>query len=578
MLPDPPHALAAFVACPAAARRRRSSIRPLRRPTLLKRACLLSVFVLASAAAVYYVVLSRYFEWPGNAIGAVLGSLFAAVFFGSLRGLLQASKDARLIRAAEAGEPFEDGRLVAAIGRIRPLGAPLEAPFSGTACLAYEYDVSHFRSGGSGKSAETREVHDAAGFALAPCRIDTKAGSVRLLGYAMLSDFPKSGLPAAEARTRARAYFDATPGSLIPRGRVFRFLDAMNEVLVDDDGAVRADWRMGEDLDLDGATLAERTVAVGAEVCALGIYAADRNGLVARGTTINRLVPGAAATASRSLLSDARTKAVAGTVFFLASHGMLGAMVYLSETRHAREPEDRQWSTLLSAAQSHDSAALERALRRGANPIARDASGKTVLFAVREADTVGVLLRLGADPNARDRQTGEGPLTMFARYGDLESVKLLVERGAVLNGRSLDGVTPLMAAIEADRVDVADYLRGKGAPEPIVTAGNGSPLPKDGGEPFAVCRKYLAAVQAGDAAALMRLSLDRRPRFFSGVDFEVWRNTRPSEPRFLGGYATATEATLAVGGAVGIASGVTWNYHLVRAPAGWKIAREWPRE
>jgi uncharacterized protein len=480
-----------------------------------------------------------------------------------------------VIRRAEVGELFEDGRLVAAIGRIRPLGSPLEAPFSGTRCVAYEYDVSHVDTTASDGKSETREVHDAAGIALAPSRIDSTSGAVRLLGYAMLSEFPKTG---AADRARARAYFAATPGTVIARSRVFRLMDAMNDALADDDGAVRADWRMGEDLDLEGATLTERTVPVGAEVCALGVYSAERGGLVARGRMINRLVPGGAAAARRRLVGGARRSAAAGAAFFLASHALLGAMLYMSETRHAREPEQKQWTTLMGAVQDHDEGALARAVRRGANPNARDASGQTVLFTVRDPTMVRALLRLGADPNARDRETGEGPLTMFARYGDLESVKLLVEAGAVVDAASMYDVTPLGAAIEAGRDEVADYLRSKDAAEPIVTERNGTALPANGGEPFAACRAYLAAIQASDPRELARVSTGRTERFFTGVDFDVWRKTRPREPRFLGGYSTAGEATLAVGGETELAPGVTWHFHLRRTPEGWKIAREWSRE
>jgi uncharacterized protein len=545
---------------------------------MLKRSCLLSLVVLAAAVGFYYVGLSRFFEWPGNLLGAVLGALFAAVLVGSLAGLWQASRDSRLIRRAEAGERFEDGRVVAAIGRIRPVGPPLEAPFSGSPCVAYEYDVSHVVTRTSKGRTESHETHDATGFALVPSRIETPSGTVRLLGYALLNDFPRSGLGAG-GRARAAAYLASTPGTRMARGRVFKLLDAMSEALTDDDGAVRADWRMEETVDLEGAMLAERTVAVGAEVCAIGVYSAERNGLVARGRTINRLVPGGAAAARQRLVGEARAKAVMGVALFLASHGLLGAMVYMSETRHARQPEEKQWSTLLSAAQSHDEAELARAVRRGANPNARDKSGQTVLFSVREPQMVRALLRLGANPNVRDRQTGEGPLTMFARYGDLESVKALVAGGAAVDAASMYGVTPLMAAIEGGRDEVADYLRSKGAVEPVVTEKNGTALPKDGGEPFAACRVYLAAIQAGDVPGLIRVSIGRDRRFFGGVDFDVWRQTRPSEPRFLSGFATASEATIAVGGETRIApSGLTWHYHLKRAPDGWKIAREWSRE
>jgi len=54
---------------------------------VLKRACLVSLLALAAAAAAYYVVLSQYFKWPRNAIAALLGSVFATVFVGSLARL-----------------------------------------------------------------------------------------------------------------------------------------------------------------------------------------------------------------------------------------------------------------------------------------------------------------------------------------------------------------------------------------------------------------------------------------------------------------------------------------------------------
>src|SRR5262249_60661271 len=167
---------------------------------------------------------------------------------------------------------------------------------------------------------------------------------------------------------------------------------------------------------------------------------------------------------------------------------------------------------------------------------------------VRGPERVRALLRLGADPNARDRETGEGPLTMFARNGDLESVKLLVEGGAAVDAASMYGVTPLRAAIEAGRDDVADYLRGRGAREPIVTEKNGAPLPKNGGQPYALCRAYLAAIQAADGPGVLKLSVGRTPGFYEGVDWDVWRTTRPPEPRVRDGYPAAAAPTLAFGG------------------------------
>jgi hypothetical protein len=40
----------------------------------------------------------------------------------------------------------EDGQIVQAIGRVRPLGFPLRAPFSGTECVSYMYTISESAS------------------------------------------------------------------------------------------------------------------------------------------------------------------------------------------------------------------------------------------------------------------------------------------------------------------------------------------------------------------------------------------------------------------------------------------------
>src|SRR5205085_7081560 len=91
------------------------------------------------------------------------------------------------------------GRLEAASGPIRPLGASLEAPFTGRRCIAYEYDV---KPGGEGAS-------DYAGVAMVPSVIDSTRGPARLLGWPMLDQFLPAQPHAIDER-RGDAYLAST--------------------------------------------------------------------------------------------------------------------------------------------------------------------------------------------------------------------------------------------------------------------------------------------------------------------------------------------------------------------------------
>ena len=179
---------------------------------------------------------------------------------------------------------------------------------------------------------------------------------------------------------------------------------SFDDALADADGAVRKDFRMTEEaIPFERRTLGERIVGVGQEVCALGRYDAEKRALVPSGATLNRLWPGTPAQVRREIVATARSQAVLGLTFFAVSHAMLGAAFYLSETRYAREPEDRQASAIRSAIQDNDVAALERVVRQGANPNARDTFGDAVLLDVREPAMAAALVRLGADVNVRHR-------------------------------------------------------------------------------------------------------------------------------------------------------------------------------
>ncbi len=93
--------------------------------------------------------------------------------------------------------------------------------------------------------------------------------------------------------------------------------------------------------------------------------------------------------------------------------------------------------------------ALEQALRDGADPNAKNLeSGSTLLSTAAvmgQTKAVAMLLEQGADINVTDRNGGTA-LHAAAFLGRAETVKLLLEKGADTTLRNSDGITPLDAA------------------------------------------------------------------------------------------------------------------------------------
>ncbi len=96
---------------------------------------------------------------------------------------------------------------------------------------------------------------------------------------------------------------------------------------------------------------------------------------------------------------------------------------------------------------------------------ARNAQRVTALHAAvarRDAEIVRMLLKRGADPNAR-QEKGFVPLHDAAANGEEVIVHLLVEHGARVDARTDDGKTPCDLAAERGHQQVADWLQAQTA-------------------------------------------------------------------------------------------------------------------
>jgi hypothetical protein len=430
---------------------------------MLRRSCLALVALFGATFALYFAFSTRYFEWPGNLFAGGLGSIFGTLGLGGMSHLIFVRRDTRAFRRAARREPFADGTIVAAAGPIRPTGLPLTSPFSQQPCVAYEYEVmAPSEATPRGRSEGTGA--DIAGFAMAASVIETPSGGVRLLGFPMLDEFPKTSTPGRELAGRARAYAASAPFERLAGIGKLRLLTELDEALTDADGIVRKDFRLrDEPIPYEQRLLGERVIAVGQTVCAVGYYDAARRGLVPRGATMNRLWPGTADTVRARLVADARSHARTGFVLFAISHAVLAAAFYLSETRYAWTSEREQASAMYSAIQNDDAAGLERIIRRGANPNAVDAFGDPVILGVQKAAMVTVLARHGANVNARERADGSTPLIKAVGDGDIERVRVLLAAGADVHAATKHGLTALSFADDIPRVEIAALLRAAGA-------------------------------------------------------------------------------------------------------------------
>jgi len=77
-------------------------------------------------------------------------------------------------------------------------------------------------------------------------------------------------------------------------------------------------------------------------------------------------------------------------------------------------------------------------------------------------DVVKLLIEKGVWIN-QPTNDGRGPLCVASQYGHLDVVKYLIENGADIDQPNIHGATPLSGASEYGHLDVAKYLKKKGA-------------------------------------------------------------------------------------------------------------------
>jgi ankyrin repeat protein len=156
-------------------------------------------------------------------------------------------------------------------------------------------------------------------------------------------------------------------------------------------------------------------------------------------------------------------------------------------------------SPLLQAAKSADPAKVRDLLKQGADIRAKDVDGNSALMLATlyaTPETMRMLMDNGAEPNHKNKA---GATALMWAVGDLDKVKLLVDRGANVNVQADvgPGFTPLiMAADSPAGGPLVRFLLDRGADVNLSTKSGFTPL--------------MAALAGGDPEAIS-LILDKKP-------------------------------------------------------------------
>ena len=258
---------------------------------------------------------------PIAALGA--GLLAGSLAWAAAACLLTAARALReraAIRRATSGAPPQDGATVL-VGHI-DTAEPLAAPFDGSACVAYTYEIT--RDIKSGRTMSRVVLYRGVG--LAPSQITTAAGCFRLLavptieGAEVSSNQPDAD-PSGATLRRIASYVSATP--FTPRTAGHKELEARWS---DADGVYRSDVSAVTEptVSLEGCRFDQRTVPRGAQVCVFGHYSESARAIVAPASWARptRLLLGDPAVASAWLASRTRIQLVLAILLALAAAGV----------------------------------------------------------------------------------------------------------------------------------------------------------------------------------------------------------------------------------------------------------------
>jgi len=546
----------------------------------MKRGCFVTLLILVALIGGYWYLLHGHIEPPALWWSVGIASFFMWISTGALRTAAMAARDASRVSsqssfAGFSGEELTDGETVTIVGRVRALGSPLRTPFSDQPAVLYSYEIEHI----SQDRESTSTAKDYSGFALAPTAIDSSRGSINLLGFPLLEGFPKTTLDTDTARQNAAAYIASTAFTDMQGFHPGQIYQQIRDVLTDDDGHLRKDWKMTEDRDLSDKSLTEQIVAPGEQVCVIGSWSAAKHGLVPGGTDgVIQLLRGDPQKVGSNLWGKCIRNVIGGLIVAAIVNGGVYVLLraaagdprfsFLSQTKMAKHSIHAD--EMIEAVTNGNLAAAEKLAQNGTSINVRDSDGRTGLAKTSDAAMARWLIAHGADVNA-SRDDGQTVLMEQAAAGNAAIVRILVNSGAKLDVVSSKWhTTALQRALDAEKLDVVRILRDAGAKDTTVSESNGQPL-HENDPPVQALLAYLDAMQREDFDGMLKFSTFKPS---SDVDFKFWKKYHFAHPQTISGYQGGDSATVVVRGAVPNGTYETYTYQVVRVGTEWRVSDE----
>ncbi len=450
-------------------------------------------------AFVYGVSLYPYVDlWiPLMGISLFLG--FATYMGGFLViDAFQNRGDARLIKAALAGQRGKDGKPRAILGRIYPFDDPIFAPFSVRECAIYSYDIyqEYWKKSRTESSGTVAEPVIYSGYHQAPSEIRTGSERVRILGFPELSDVPEE---ETTSHGRIESYIKQTDFTQ-PKGG---FIEGVNElskaIQVDENGAATEDFQFRERVPGHSLKSREQVVKKESDVCLIGIFDAARGGIVPDNRLFGRtmkLIPGTENQILSKLTKGSGIGAAFGFVVAVLCISV-GLLPYAPDSWLKRIPAGdrlvkyRNEALARNAMLARQNKTSDKMKQEQKRPVSNKA-GRAQEQPAQDARTMYVtrLIQNGDAERLREELTkgldpdihipgGNGyslPLIEAINFNQLEIARLLLKSGADINAVNSYMINGLDAAISSRNTDAVKLLLGAGAEIPTRDAHSLSPL------------------------------------------------------------------------------------------------------
>lgn len=288
----------------------------------IKHGCALEFIKYAAITLIYYFVLkTRISEEFMFYIPPIL-AIFSYFLLNSLISLVLPDPVIRALDRAKKNRLPEDGKLTAVSGPVVALGDSLISPFLDEECVAYSYNIFTEAPQNEGPP---REVNDFRGFAYAPCAIKNSVQKIQLYptGYTFIENFDGYDLPYDEVNEKVKAYIHNTEFEQDPSGDLKLAMAEIKQLKKEADSeSGRKDLRKGEVEITPDHEFFEVCLTPGETATAIGVYSAEKHGLISQGTDLLQLFPGDLEDAKSELKTGSFAKFFMAFMMFAVAHGM----------------------------------------------------------------------------------------------------------------------------------------------------------------------------------------------------------------------------------------------------------------